>query len=311
LWNATRFVLQNLDGYEPGAVALESLPLEDRWILSRLATTTAAITDFLEGYHFSDVARTLYEFIWSEFCDWYVEMSKGRLRDEASRPLAQRVLVGVLDTILRLAHPVMPFVTESLWQALNEAAFERGVPAPEPSAESAMIAPWPSLPEAWRDASMEQRIGRMQDLIRAVREIRNRYMIDPKTSLHVSVRCAAAVAGDLEQLRPFIALLGGVGQLAAGPTLARPPQSASYIHAEFEAYVPLAGLIDVAAEVKRLEKQIAEKRKHLHGSEAKLQNPNFKDKAPAEVVQQQRDAVAELHNQIKVMEDTLRELQGR
>jgi valyl-tRNA synthetase len=310
LWNASRFVLQNLDGYQPEAVRTEALPLEDRWILSRLATTTEAITDQLEGYHFSDVARTLYEFIWSEFCDWYVEMSKGRLRDEASRPLAQSVLVGVLDTILRLAHPVMPFVTESLWQALNEAAFERGLPAPEPSAESVMIAPWPALPAEWRDASMEQRIGRMQDLIRAVREMRNRYMLDSKTSLDVYVRCSEAVAGDVQQLRAFITLLAGVGQLEAGPALARPPQSASHIHAEFEAYVPLAGLIDVAAEVKRLEKQIAEKRKHLQGTEAKLQNPNFRDKAPAEVVQQQREAVTELQNQIKVMEDNLRELKG-
>jgi valyl-tRNA synthetase len=310
LWNATRFVLQNLDGYRPEAVRLDSLPLEDRWILSRLATTTQAITEYLEGYHFSDVARGLYEFIWSEFCDWYVEMSKGRLRDETNRPLAQRVLVGVLDTILRLAHPVLPFVTESLWQALNEAAFERGLPGPEPSSESVMIAPWPSLPETWRDASMEQRIGRMQELVRAVREVRNRYMIDPKTSLHVAVRCGEAVAADFEQLRQFVALLAGVGKLTAGPQTARPPQSASFVHKEFEAYTSLAGLIDVGAEVKRLEKQLADKRKHLQGTEAKLQNPNFSGKAPPEVVQQQRDAVTELQQQIKVMEENLRDLRG-
>jgi valyl-tRNA synthetase len=310
LWNATRFVLHNLDGYRPEMVGVESLPLEDRWILSRLATTTQAVTEYLEGYHFSDVARTLYEFIWSEFCDWYVEMSKGRLRDEASRPLAQRVLVGVLDTIMRLAHPVMPFVTESLWQALNEAAFERGLPGPDPSAESVMIAPWPTLPGEWRDASMEQRIGRMQDLVRAVREVRNRYMIDPKTSLDVFVRCSDSVAGDFRQLQRFITLLAGVGKLEAGAAVTRPPQSASFIHAEFEAYVTLAGLIDVDGECKRLEKQIAETRKHLQGIEAKLHNPSFRDKAPPEIVQQQRDKVTELLNQIKVMEENLRGLRG-
>jgi valyl-tRNA synthetase len=310
LWNATRFVLQNLDGYRPEAINVQNLPLEDRWILSRLATTAQAVTEKLEGYHFSDVARTLYEFIWSEFCDWYVEMSKGRLRDEASWPLAQRVLVGVLDTILRLAHPVMPFVTESLWQALNEAAFERGLPAPDPSAESVMIAPWPALPDQWRDASMEKRIGRMQDLVRAVREVRNRYMIDPKTGLDVQVRSSEAVAADFHLLQPFITLLAGIGKLQTGKALVRPPQSASYVHAEFEAYVSLAGLIDVAAEVKRLEKQIAEKRKHLTATEAKLQNANFRDKAPAELVEQQRDLVTELQNQIKVLEGNLRELKG-
>ena len=128
MWNATRFLLMNLDGYAPGAVKLEELPTEDRWLLSRLATTTKAVTAALEGYHFSDVARLLYDFVWSEFCDWYIEMSKGRLKGEpgasatGTRATTQRVLAGVLDGILRLVQPVMPFVAESLWHALNEAA---------------------------------------------------------------------------------------------------------------------------------------------------------------------------------------------
>ena len=161
LWNAARFLLMNLDGYAPAPADMATLPVEDRWILSRLATTTETITEHLEGFRFSDAARTIYDFTWSEFCDWYLEMSKGRLKDDASRPLAQRMLVGVLDAILRLIHPVMPFVSESIWQALNEAAFERGLPAPEPSAESVMIAPWPEFPESWHNADVEARIGRM------------------------------------------------------------------------------------------------------------------------------------------------------
>ena len=222
----------------------------------------------------------------------------------------QRVLAGVLDGILRLVQPIMPFVAESIWQALGEVAFERGLPTPDPVTESVMIAPWPSLPDSWRDASMEARMGRMQDLVRAVREVRNRYMIDAKTPLDVFVRTGRAVAVDFEQLRPFIILLAGVGQLHSGPDVAKPPQSASSVHGDFEAYVSLAGLIDVAAEIKRLEKQIAEKRKHLQGIEAKLNNASFVDKAPKEVVQQQRDLVTELQGQIAVMEDNLRELRG-
>jgi valyl-tRNA synthetase len=109
-------------------VHLADLPIEDRWILSRLASATRSITNHLEAYRFSEAARLLYEITWSEFCDWYVEMSKGRLRDETARPLAQRILAGVLDGILRLAQPIMPFVTESIWQALNEAA-----PSPRPA----------------------------------------------------------------------------------------------------------------------------------------------------------------------------------
>src|SRR5207302_5330153 len=140
----------------PAAIRLDELPIEDRWILSRLTTVTAAVTEQLEGYHFSEVARSLYDFTWSEFCDWYLEMSKGRLRDAASRPLAQRILVGVLDAILRMVHPIMPFVAESIWQALVDAAFERGLPEPEPASESVAIAPWPKFPETWNDAAMER-----------------------------------------------------------------------------------------------------------------------------------------------------------
>jgi valyl-tRNA synthetase len=308
LWNAARFLLLNLEGYTPGALRVEELPIEDRWILSRLATTTAAVTRLLEGYQFSEVARTIYEFTWSEFCDWYVEMSKDRLRDAASRPAAQRVLAGVLDTILRLVHPLMPFVAESIWQALNESAFERGLPAPEPSAESVVIAAWPAFPESWPDAAMEKRIGRMQDLVRAVREVRNRYDLKKDVGLEIFVRCDEAAAGDFRALAAFVSSLAGVGRLECGPAVAKPPQSVTTVHPDFEAYVSLAGLIDVDAEAKRLEKQLAEKRKHLQGARAKLQNESFTSKAPPEIVRQQREMVADLENQILVLEGNLREL---
>src|SRR6266849_7128423 len=259
LWNAARFLLLNLEGYTPGAIRLEELPIEDRWILSRLTTTSAAVTEDLEGYHFSEAARSLYDFTWSEFCDRYVEMSKGRLRDAGSRPLAQRVLVGVLDAILRLVHPIMPFVAESIWQALADAAFERGLPAPDPAAESVVIAPWPELPVSWKDVGMEHRMARMQELVRLVREVRNRYNVDARTSLDVFVRCNDGVAADFRVLLPFITTLAGVGRLECGQGVAKPPQAASHVHPEFEAYVSLHGLIDVVEEGKRLEKQLLEK----------------------------------------------------
>jgi valyl-tRNA synthetase len=308
LWNAARFLLLNLEGYEPGAVRVEELPIEDRWILSRLATTTKKVTEHLEAYHFSDVARTIYDFTWSEFCDWYVEMSKGRLKDEKGRALAQRVLAGVLDAILRLVQPIMPFVAESIWQALGEAAFERGLPSPEPSCESVVIAPWPSFPAEWQDEAMEGRMRRMQDLVQGVREVRNRYMLDPKTPLEVSVRCSPAQADDFRLLAPFIAQLAGVGKLESGPEITKPKQSATIVQPELVAYVSLVGLIDRAAETGRLEKQQVEITKRLQAAEAKLQSPSFVERAPAEVVQQQRDLVADLRRQLAVIEENLRDL---
>jgi valyl-tRNA synthetase len=312
LWNAARFLLKdgalNLQGYTPGPVRLDALPLEDRWILSRLATTAAGITASLDGYGFSEVTRALYEFTWSEFCDWYLEMSKGRLQDKKARALVQRVLAGVLDAILRLAQPVMPFVAESIWQALAEAASERGLPEPARAAESVTIAPWPSFPQEWQDAAMEARFGRMQELVRGVREVRHHYMLDQKTPLNVSVRCAAAVADDFRALAPFIALLAGVGKLQCGPDTARPRQSGVLVRPEFEAFVSLAGLIDPAKEIARMEKQRAEKQRALQGVRGKLGNASFVDKAPAEKVQQQRDFAADLEKQLQAIEENLKDL---
>ena len=305
LWNAARFLMLNLEGYKPGPIHLEELPIEDRWILSRLATTVEAVTGQLENHHFSEAARTIYDFSWSEFCDWYVEMSKGRLRDPGTRDLAQRVLVGVLDAILRLVQPIMPFVAESIWQGLAETARDRGLPAIQAAAESVVIAPWPSLPGSWKDAAMEKRLARMQDLIRIVREVRNRYLVDAKTLFDVFIRCPETVAEDFRLLSAFITTLAGVGRLECGPAVAKPAQSATHVHNDFEVNVSLQGLIDVAEEIKRLEKQLAEKRKFLQSGQAKLENNNFVDRAPAEVVQQQRDLVADLKGQVRVMEENL------
>ncbi|MBA4189987.1 MAG: valine--tRNA ligase [Planctomycetaceae bacterium] len=309
MWNATRFIMMNLEGYTPGPVDVAALPTEDRWLLSRLATTTKAVTAALEGYHFAEVARLVYDFVWSEFCDWYIEMSKGRLKDSAARATAQRVLTGVLDGILRLVQPVMPFVAESLWHALAEVAPERGLPTPTKAEESVVIAAWPTYPESWIDAAVEARFARMQDLVRSVREVRNRYQVEDKTKLDVSVKCSDAVATDFNALAAFIGPLAGIANLTAGPNAAKPKQAGGIVRPEFEAYVSLAGLIDPAAEIKRLEKQIGDKRKSLDGIKAKLSNEKFVAGAPPEVVQQQRELVVDLEKQIAAMEENMRDLQ--
>jgi valyl-tRNA synthetase len=309
MWNATRFIMMNLEGYTPGPIDVTALPTEDRWLLSRLATTTKAVSEALEGYHFSEVARLVYDFVWSEFCDWYIEMAKSRLKDPAAREPAQRVLTGVLDGILRLVQPVMPFVAESLWHALAEVAPERGLSTPMKAEKSVVIAKWPSYPEAWIDAGVETRFARMQDLVRSVREVRNRYQVDDKTLLDVSVKCSETVATDFNALAAFIGPLAGIANLTAGPSAAKPRQAGGIVRPEFEAYVSLAGLIDPVAEIKRLEKQIGEKRKSFDGIRAKLANEKFVSGAPPEVVQQQRDTATDLEKQIAAMEENMRDLQ--
>ncbi|MGL4424448.1 MAG: class I tRNA ligase family protein, partial [Gemmataceae bacterium] len=304
LWNATRFILMNIESFPPQALEVKSLPLEDRWILSRLATTQKAVTNALEQFRFFEVSKLIYDFAWNEFCDWYIELSKTRRAD----PVCQNVLVGVLDGIIRLIQPVMPFIAESLWEALAEAAPTRGIPTPTASGESACIAPWPSYPAELIDAATETSFARMQELVRGIREIRNQYQVDEKTAVPVSVRCEPGIAAEFNQLGPFIAPLAGVSLFTCGPSIEKPKQAGTIIRPEFECYVALAGLIDVETEKKRLTKQIAEKQKLLEVTQGKLANANFTSRAPAEVVQQQQELVKELETQLQLMAESLAEL---
>ena len=305
IWNATRFILMNLENYSPAPLIPAELPTEDRWIISRLATTAAAVTQALEGYHFADVARLIYDFAWSEFCDWYIEMSKARRSD----PTCQRVLVGVLDGIIRLIHPVMSFVSESLWQALNQVAPERGFLWPVKAEESVSIARWPEYPSELSDPSTESKIARMQELVRGVRDLRNRYKID-KAPLDLTVKCSESVATELNDLSKFVTQLANLQSFTCSPSAQKPQQSAAIVRSDFEAYVSLAGVIDTASEIKKLEKEIADKRKQLEGIQSKLANAGFVDKAPAEVVQQNREAAGELESQITSIETNLAELRA-
>jgi valyl-tRNA synthetase len=305
LWNATRFILMNLEGYTPAPLDLKSLPVEDRWILSRLATTAWAVTAELERYQFADVARIVYDFAWNEFCDWYIEMSKTRRTD----PVCQRVLVNVLDGIIRLIHPVMPFVSESLWEALNQAAPNRGITEVKPAVEHACIAAWPNYPQSQFDASTETGIARMQEVVRGIRETRNRYQIE-KANVDVGVKCSSALAAELDPLATFIVSLGQVGKYECGPNVVKPKQAGVIVAKEFEVYVAMAGLIDPVAEIARLEKQIAEKKKQLSAITAKLGNESYIKNAPAEVVEQSKAQATELEKQITSLEANREELKA-
>ena len=157
-WNAARFALMNLEGYEPAAIELDTLPVEDRWILDGLDQTIVGVTSDLEQFQFAEASRRLRDFIWGGFCDWYVEFVKGRLRDPSARPTAQRVLAALLDALCRLLHPIMPFVTEQVWQGLAGSAPIRGLPAPKAAEESVCVAAWPR-PLGWsrRDRPEDRR----------------------------------------------------------------------------------------------------------------------------------------------------------
>jgi valyl-tRNA synthetase len=308
LWNASRFALLNLDGFDPGRVADDELLVEDSWILSRLSTVTERVTDALEEYRFADAARTLYDFAWDEFCSFYVEMVKGRLQDDGQRAVAQRVLAHTLDTILRLLHPMIPFLTEDVWQRLGQVAPERGIDATEPAAESIMRAPWPESDPARQDAEIEARFAQFQEVLRAVRDIRARQGVAPKAPIKFSVRCEAAVAELLQPMEPYFASMANARAAAFGPEVAAPPLSAHVTLAGMDVYVDLAELIDVPAEIARKRQEVEKLTGFIAAKEKKLSNASFVERAPAEVVQKERDSLKDLQDQLTAAREVLERL---
>lgn len=310
LWNAARFAMLNLEGYAPGPVADHELAIEDRWILSRLATVTDEVTSLLNVYKFDAATRSLRDFVWNEFCDWYLEMIKPRLRDEALKPAAQRVLVTVLDTTLRLLHPFTPFITEELWQRLHEIAPSRGLPTPQPAAEAVIVAAWPTGLEPWRDAALEARFQRLQDLIMAVRNVRGTYNISPALTVPVSVKSSPEIAADLKQVQVQFETLAKATLTSVGPDVVRPKASASFSLGDADGYLPLEGLVDLQEELARQKKEAEKIRGFIAGHEKKLTNQSFVDRAPPEVVAEVRATLAGLGKQLASINEIISQLDG-
>ena len=311
LWNASRFALMNLEGYTAGPVAAEDLAVEDRWILSRLSTVTAEVTAALDQYRYAEVARTLYDFAWDEFCSFYVEMVKNRLARDETRTTAQRVLAHTLDTLLRLLHPIIPFVTEEVWQLLAGAAPERGLAEIEPAAESIVIAPWPESDLARQDPEIETQFDRFRVVLAGVRDIRSRQNIPPKTRIQFCVRSSHRDAELLAPLTSYFESMAGAEAVACGPEV-EPPATCAHVHVSgFEIFVDLKGLIDVEAEIARNERELKKLTERIAGKESKLANEKFTDRAPPHVVEKERSDLTQLQKQLASVEAVLKDLRDQ
>ena len=280
LWNVSRFVIMQLDEREgalappqPGDTALQP---EDRWVLSRLDRLVADVDRLLGDFQLNEAANHMYDFLWGDYCDWYVEMAKVRLRDGDRSPLP--VLLHVLATGLRLLHPYMPFLTEELWQRLRPTLADG-------ASEVLMVAPYPQADTAWRDPEAERDIDGVIDIVRAIRNIRSEKGIEPAKKIEAFV-----VAGDgraaIEAGARYIEALARVDPLRIVSDEADAPREgvATAVLAHARAVVPLADLLDAGAERERLDKEIAEAEAYLRRLEGKLGNEQFRSKAPADVV---------------------------
>ena len=324
LWNASRYVLTGLEEsgvvaegrlgagapargaladwlaaeWQPvGEDALAAPASEDRWIVSRLAATAESVQRDLEAFRFNDAARALYDFLWKEYCDWYLELTKPRVYgdDPAARATALVTAAGVLHAVLRLLHPFMPYVTEAIWERLPGAA------------DRVIAAPWPQLPAALRDETAEAELDFRIALISAVRGLRQELGLAPGKELRLILRSDRPEhARQLEDCRPFLASLAKVSEFALEPASPIKPKPAAGAFLDgLEVWLPLVGLVDLDEERQRLERELAKVEKDLKGSEAKLASQGFLAQAPPEVVEQVRERAEAARDKARRLSESL------
>ncbi len=304
LWNASRYVLMSTEGQDcgsegqgPRAEGLDGgtpAPMEfsaaDRWIRARLHATVATVIESMEGYRLDLAAQAVYDFTWNELCDWYLELSKpvltGADASDAAKRGARRTLVTTLETLLRLAHPLMPFITEEIWQKVAPLAGVAG--------ETVMLAPYPVPDPGAADPEAEAEIEWVKQFILGMRRIKGEMNIPPGKPLPVLIASASARDRDwIEAARHYLDFLARTESIAILEDESQAPESAIALVGEMKILIPMAGLIDREAELKRLDKEIARLTDDVVRTESKLANPSFVDKAPDAVVQKERAKLLE------------------
>jgi len=290
LWNAARYVLMNTEDHDTGIENSDiELSLADRWIISKLHTTKQEVTDAIEAYRFDHAAQGIYDFIWNNYCDWYLELSKPVLNDDnasgAAKRGTRRTLVRVLESVLRLTHPIMPFITEEIWQTVAPLAGITG--------DSIMSQAYPTVDNTKIDATAVADMEWMMDFITGIRSIRSQMDIPPKKALPVLLNNSGTEdLSRLEENQSFLSKLANLESIAI--LTGDAPAASTALVGKMEILIPLEGLIDKDAEIGRLDKEIVKLEKVIKQSSGKLSNENYTAKAPAEVVQKERDKLSEM-----------------
>ncbi len=302
IWQATRFILMNLEATPSvlAAIDWQELQLPDRWILSRLQRVTQSATRLIEEFQYGEAGRQIRDFVWDEFCDWYIEATKIRLYDDdTDQATPGAVLMAVLEQAMRLLHPFMPFVTEAIWQALPQSAR---------AGEALIVASWPEVEARWVDQTAEDEMDVVMALIGGIRAVRSEYNVEAGKRVAATIAAGdlAAILDDNRDLLTFLARLDP-HQTQIAATSVPPPQSAPVVVGEVVAYLPLAGMVDVAAERARLEKELDGLAARIAASEARLAGP-FAEKAPENIVQQERERLSEMRREAAQISEQLAQL---
>ena len=313
LWNASRYVLMNIEGEDCGAFDSTDnkteyeLSLADRWIISRLQHTEKTVAESIADYRFDLVARAIYEFVWNEYCDWYLELSKPILWDDkasaAQKIGTRRTLVRVLEATLRMAHPVMPFITEEIWQSVKDSAGKEG--------DTIMLQPYPEADQSKIDAEAEADIQWLQSIVLIARNIRGEMNISPGKKL--SMLFDKGGTNDKERLNttePLLLKIANLEQVRWLDTGETAPFSSTARTGDLEVMIPLAGLIDIEEEIQRLSKQIEKLAGDSSRLEGKLNNQRFVDNAPPEVVAAERKKLTDNQQTLELLQSKLEEVKN-
>jgi valyl-tRNA synthetase len=296
IWNASRFALMNLEGYDAQA---ERAPytLADKWILSRLQDTAQDVTGLLERFELGEAGRLIYDFIWGEICDWYIELAKPRLYNKdnaAERATAQYVLCEVLGSAMKLLHPYMPFITEEIWQHLPH------------EGSSIMVAPWPVCDTVLVDAEAEAGMTAIMEIIKAIRNMRAEVNAAPGKKAPAVLLVSAELKEVITANQAYIKLLGTVDELTIDDLGSSKIENAmATVVNGVEVYLPLKGLIDVEKETARLQKELDGLQKEIKRIEGKLSNQGFLAKAPAEVVAKEKAKGEEMSTKMQAIRERM------
>jgi len=308
LWNAGRFVLGVLEDVKPGdggpRALLESA---DRWILSRLGRTLWDVDRALSEYQFAHYAQQVYDFFWRDYCDWYLEAIKPVVREDSEAGQAARATAAAcLDAVLRMLHPMMPYITERMWKQLNSVAGQRGAPGVTLAAsELCIVAPWPAA-EGVIDGAVEAAFDLSREVVVGIRNVRNQYNVPPRQTLTVSIQAAGDAATTLRDSQTLIQTLAGCAITQVGDDVKPGDDAATAVVGNIEVYI--AGLIDAGAERERLTKRRDELSQSIKALEGRLSNKGYVEKAPAHLVQQTRDELDSQTAELKTVESKLASL---
>ena len=297
IWNAARFIHMNIDGHNVPCALPQSLTLEDQWIVSRFNTVTKEVTENLDKFELGMAVSKLYDFIWDDFCDWYIELAKRPLTggDEAAAQNTRQVLVWVLTNTLALLHPFMPFVTEEIWQSLPH------------QGEALIVAPWPEYEEGHAFPQAEAEMKKVMELITAVRTRRSEMNVPPSKKAHLAIEAADTAAFEAE--KEAIARLAYCSGVEVAQSVPQAEGSVTVVTAACRAYLPMDDLVDKKAETARLTKELEGAKKQLATAEAKLQNEKFISKAPQNVIDGVKDNAEKLREKVRGIEEALAALQ--